>query len=69
MVRVGSRLFFSAAAVIALAASSAAGFEVSNLADAGAGSLRQAVLDANGSPGPDLVTFQPNLDLRRLCST
>lgn len=39
----------------------AASFEVSNLADSGPGSLRQAVLDANGSPGADEVTFQAGL--------
>ncbi len=35
----------------------AAGFTVSNLADSGAGSLRQAILDANANPGPDAVDF------------
>jgi hypothetical protein len=32
-------------------------FTVSNLADSGPGSLRQAILDANASPGPDLIRF------------
>ena len=32
-------------------------FTVSNLADAGAGSLRQAVLDANATPGADDIEF------------
>lgn len=61
MFRVSVRRFLSSAALIALAAAPAAGIEVSNLADAGAGSLRQAVLDANANPGPDLITFQPLL--------
>ena len=36
-------------------------FTVTNLADSGPGSLRQAVLDANANPGADLVNFQPGL--------
>src|SRR5262249_40513612 len=36
-------------------------FLVSNLADSGPGSLRQAVLDANTHPGPDQITFAPQL--------
>lgn len=32
-------------------------FTVLNLADSGAGSLRQAVLDANDNPGADLIEF------------
>src|SRR6516162_1197992 len=36
-------------------------FLVGNLADSGDGSLRQAVLDANAQPGPDLITFDPRL--------
>jgi hypothetical protein len=39
----------------------AASFNVSNLNDAGAGSLRQAILDANAAPGADVVTFQAGL--------
>jgi len=41
--------------------SSALVFEVSNLDDAGAGSLRQAILDANTNPGPDDIVFQDGL--------
>jgi hypothetical protein len=36
-------------------------FLVTNLNDSGAGSLRQAVTDANNTPGADLITFQPEL--------
>jgi hypothetical protein len=36
-------------------------FTVSNLVDSGAGSLRQAVLDANAHPGPDAIDFAPGL--------
>jgi hypothetical protein len=32
-----------------------------NLNDSGAGSLRQAVLDANASPGADSIAFQDEL--------
>ena len=35
----------------------AASFTVTNTADSGAGSLRQAILDANVSPGADTITF------------
>src|SRR5947209_8218851 len=34
-----------------------AAFTVSNLADAGSGSLRDAILAANANPGPDTVTI------------
>lgn len=36
-------------------------FNVTNLADAGIGSLRQAVAFANASPGPDTINFAPTL--------
>jgi hypothetical protein len=35
----------------------AAGYLVTNLGDSGAGSLRQAILDANAAPGADIITF------------
>jgi hypothetical protein len=34
-------------------------FSVLNLADSGAGSLRQAIFDANANPGADLIDFAP----------
>lgn len=34
-----------------------ASFTVTNLNDSGTGSLRQAILDANGTPGTDTITF------------
>ena len=40
-----------------LAPASAADFTVSTGADSGAGSLRQAILDANAAPGPDVILF------------
>lgn len=40
---------------------SAATFEVTNPGDAGAGSLRQAIIDANTNPGPDEIVFQDGL--------
>lgn len=39
------------------AAQPAATFTVTNTDDAGAGSLRQAILDANSNPGHDTITF------------
>src|SRR5260370_6996419 len=36
-------------------------FTVQNLLDAGPGSLRQAVLDANATPGANLIDFAPAL--------
>lgn len=41
---------------------SAATFNVINLNDAGAGSLRQAVLDANATAGADSITFEPEVN-------
>lgn len=49
--------------VAALAASQAdaATFNVTNLNDSGAGSLRQALIDANANAGADVITFQSGL--------
>jgi hypothetical protein len=46
-----------AAAVILAPPAEAAGFTVTNLADSGAGSLRQAIDDANLAAGADTITF------------
>src|SRR4051812_9638460 len=43
------------------ASADAATFTATNLNDSGAGSLRQAILDANTAPGADQVTFQSSL--------
>jgi len=42
---------------LAAAASSAGTFNVTNTSDSGAGSLRQAILDANTAAGPDSIAF------------
>jgi predicted outer membrane repeat protein len=49
------------ASVIFAPGAQAATFTVTNLNDAGAGSLRDAVEDANAAPGPDVVAFQSGL--------
>lgn len=40
-------------------------FTVTNSNDAGAGSLRQAILSANANPGPDDIFFDPSVTLIR----
>ena len=52
---------------------SAATITVSNTADSGAGSLRQAVADANGTPADDTINFaipltDPNCDASGVCT-
>ena len=49
-------LFILSAAVLRFSAE-AAEFSVTSTGDSGAGTLRQAVLNANATPGPDLITF------------
>lgn len=49
------------AALAAVPAANAATFTVTNLNDSGAGSLRQAIADANGAAGADVVNFQAGL--------
>ena len=49
-------LLFAVFAVLAPAAH-AATYTVTNLNDAGAGSLRQAIIDANGAVGADIINF------------
>lgn len=46
---------------LSAAPASAASFEVTSTADSGAGSLRAAITAANGSAGPDTITFQAGL--------
>ncbi|HWW62325.1 MAG TPA: right-handed parallel beta-helix repeat-containing protein, partial [Thermoanaerobaculia bacterium] len=48
-------------AALAAAPASAATFTVSSLNDSGAGTLRQAIVDANTAAGPDVITFQAGL--------
>ena len=45
------------AALITFTANAASAFVVTNVNDSGAGSLRQAILDANANPGVDLISF------------
>lgn len=60
--RLAATLFILAGLLVAFpATTSAATFEVTNLNDSGTGSLRQAVLDANGAGGADIITFQDGL--------
>ena len=48
-------------ALIHVQGATAATFTVTNLADSGPGSLRQAVLGANAAPGADEIDFTPGL--------
>jgi predicted outer membrane repeat protein len=58
----GTRYWMSAALALAAGVpADAATFQVTNLDDAGPGSLRQAVLDANTAAGADAITFQAGL--------
>jgi hypothetical protein len=49
------------AALAAAPTAEAATFNVTNLADSGAGSLRSAIAQANGAGGADTITFQSGL--------
>jgi len=49
------------AALAGAADARAATFEVENLAESGPGSLRQALDDANATPGTDTITFADGL--------
>ena len=65
--KVAGRAAFASGAALSLGAAlagqpaQAATFLVSNLNDAGPGSLRQAVADAEAATGPDVVQFQAGL--------
>jgi uncharacterized repeat protein (TIGR01451 family) len=48
-------------AALATVPASAATFTVTNLNDTGPGSLRDAITQANGAAGADVITFQPGL--------
>jgi parallel beta-helix repeat protein len=58
---VASAVGLGAAALAAAPAANAAVFNVTTLGDNGAGSLRQAIIDANGAAGADVITFQAAL--------
>ncbi len=58
--------FFLALAVLP---AHAATYTVINNADAGPGSLRQAILDANANAGPDIITFAPALNGQKILLT
>jgi len=49
-----------------LTAHAATTFVVTNTNDSGAGSLRQAILDANANPGSDLITFDIRSGLKTI---
>ncbi len=51
------RLALALGAVLCARSGFAADFTVTTTADGGAGSLRQAILDANAAAGPDTITF------------
>jgi predicted outer membrane repeat protein len=64
----GGVLSLGAALFGPLSPADAATFEVTNNADSGAGSLRQAILDANAAAGPDDITFAGGLGTITLSS-
>ena len=57
----GAVLSLGASLITTAGPAGAATFNVTTTADAGAGSLRQAILDANAAAGPDTITFQAGL--------
>ncbi|MGH6905091.1 MAG: choice-of-anchor Q domain-containing protein, partial [Geminicoccaceae bacterium] len=59
--RLGGALVALALGLILPASASAATFVVTNLNDSGVGSLRQAILDANGNGAADTITFARRL--------
>jgi hypothetical protein len=68
--RVGAAAVLAAGGLVAVATPAAASqFTVTTTADSGVGSLRQAVLDANGNAGPDEITFDPSIDTQTITLT
>ncbi|MCO6509403.1 MAG: hypothetical protein J5I65_01295, partial [Aridibacter famidurans] len=62
MIRIGLKgIFILAAAFLSVQAIQAATFTVTNTNDNGAGSLRQAILDANAAPDADVIQFDPGV--------
>src|SRR5687768_17008647 len=57
LVRAGLGAIALMAALAFAATAPAADFTVSNTSDTGSGSLRQAIVDANGTPGADRIVF------------
>jgi predicted outer membrane repeat protein len=49
--------FITLGNLLVMAGTQAATFNVTNLSDSGAGSLRQAVTDSNANAGPDIIVF------------
>ncbi|HSH39385.1 MAG TPA: DUF4394 domain-containing protein [Chthoniobacterales bacterium] len=65
--RIGAPETVPAESVVALAAPTASQLTVTTTADAGPGSLRQAILDANTSPGADRIVFNiPGAGVQRI---
>ena len=62
----GAILSLGASLIATAGPAGAATFNVTTTADAGAGSLRQAIADANAAAGPDTITFQAGLGTIRL---
>ena len=52
------RLFFCSITLVFPIRAFPATFTVLNTSDTGAGSLRQAIIDANDAPGPDIISFR-----------
>ncbi|MCU1487659.1 MAG: hemagglutination domain protein [Actinomycetia bacterium] len=57
----GASVALSGAGVLTATPASATTYSVTDGGDAGAGTLRQAVLDANAHTGPDTITFAPGV--------
>ena len=67
---VGAAAVLAAGGLVAVATPAAASqFTVTTTADSGAGSLRQAVIDANANAGPDEITFDPSIDTQTITLT